>query len=162
MSVSLAFIFIITFFGVDRWIRASITSDSSAVWWSRAGSFLIDEVHHQQFFWIFSNSAVLQLASIVVMAILIRYCWQWFCRNDVRAMGGAAIVLGGVNNLYDRFVYGGVWDYWVLRSPWGELWFNIADLMILFGVVVLIILQTQKPSDKFEILNSKFETNQKS
>jgi signal peptidase II len=49
------------------------------------------------------------------------------------------IILGaGCSNLYDRFVYGGVVDYFFLHKLFEFAVFNFADVMINIGVVLIL------------------------
>lgn len=45
------------------------------------------------------------------------------------------IAIGGSSNLVSRWQKGGVVDYW--RLP-GGLWFNLADVLIMIGVIGLL------------------------
>lgn len=132
--MSAGIILLLVLSGVDRWIRTSITSDSSH---GGIGSFLIVENRLQPLFWFLHQSIVLDGGAVLMLALVAIQTMRWMRARDHRAVAGAAIVLGGMNNVFDRWVYGGVWDYWVVRHPWGELWFNIADIMIIGGVIYL-------------------------
>ncbi|GEM_PF-5333691 len=133
----LAFI-IIALSVVDRWIRTSITSES----FSQArelgiGSFFDWPKHLQPLFWFLSHSLFLDTAAGTIIVIVLIQTILWMRAHDKRALAGLAIVLAGANNCFDRWIYGGVWDYWIVRFPWGAFWFNIADMMIIAGVIYL-------------------------
>ncbi len=51
------------------------------------------------------------------------------------------IILGaGCSNLYDRFLYGGVVDYFYWHRWFDFAVFNFADVMINFGVVIILYI----------------------
>ncbi|MEA3288619.1 MAG: signal peptidase II [Campylobacterota bacterium] len=50
------------------------------------------------------------------------------------------IVAGGVSNIYDRFIHGGVVDYVYWHCKFDFAIFNLADVLIDIGVVVLLYL----------------------
>ncbi len=124
---------------VDRFIRITITSDRSPYWWDMIGSFLIGEERLQVLFWMFPHSMFLNGATGMILVLVMIQTIRWMCAHDQRALVGLAIVLGGGNNYFDRWKYGGVWDYWVIRTPWSALWFNIADVMIVIAVFYFFI-----------------------
>jgi len=57
----------------------------------------------------------------------------------------AGIVLGaGVSNLYDRFIHGGVVDYFYWHKWFSFAVFNFADVMINVGVGIVLLLSFRK------------------
>ena len=63
--------------------------------------------------------------------------------------GIACIIMGGLSNLVDRFIYGAVIDYLTLSVAWLR-WptiFNLADIMICLGCF-LLLLANQKHAPK--------------
>lgn len=54
--------------------------------------------------------------------------------SPLRARGLLLIVSGGVSNLYDRLLRGGVVDVMHI----GRLYFNLADLVLLVGIVIIV------------------------
>ena len=58
------------------------------------------------------------------------------------------ILLGaGCSNLYDRFIHGGVVDYFYWHKWFSFAVFNFADVMINFSVVLILIISYRKPKD---------------
>lgn len=58
-----------------------------------------------------------------------------------------AIILGSISNLIDRFMYNGVVDYidlWIFPK------FNLADIMVVLGVLLLIILELNEYFKNFK------------
>jgi lipoprotein signal peptidase len=82
--------------------------------------------------WVVSVIALIALVVVTIVA------WR---RSSARVLeprrfaAGISIALGGLSNVTDRLFFGGVTDYLVLfaRSA-----INIADIMILAGIVLLI------------------------
>lgn len=57
-------------------------------------------------------------------------------------IGISAVIGGGIGNLYDRFTHGSVTDFMHLDFRFFQTGiFNVADLSILFGIVLLVIQQ---------------------
>jgi len=57
----------------------------------------------------------------------------------------AGIILGaGCSNLYDRFIHGGVVDYFYWHKWFSFAVFNFADVMINFAVVIILFLSFRK------------------
>lgn len=52
----------------------------------------------------------------------------------------ALILAGGVSNIYDRFIHGGVVDYIYWHCGFDFAVFNLADVIIDIGVVLLLII----------------------
>ncbi len=57
----------------------------------------------------------------------------------------AGVILGaGVSNLYDRFIHGGVVDYFYWHKWFSFAVFNFADVMINIGVVIILFMSFKK------------------
>ena len=57
----------------------------------------------------------------------------------------AGIILGaGCSNLYDRFIHGGVVDYFYWHKWFSFAVFNFADVMINFAVIIILFLSFRK------------------
>jgi len=52
----------------------------------------------------------------------------------------ALILAGGVSNIYDRFIHGGVVDYVYWHCGFEFAIFNLADVIIDIGVVLILII----------------------
>ena len=58
----------------------------------------------------------------------------------------AGVVLGaGCSNLYDRFIHGGVVDYFYWHKWFSFAVFNFADAMINVAVILILIISYWKP-----------------
>lgn len=56
--------------------------------------------------------------------------------KDKKAWGIILMILGGGLNLWERFFYGGVRDYW--KIPFTSIYNNLNDYLIMAGVLQLI------------------------
>ena len=65
----------------------------------------------------------------------------------------ALILAGGVSNIYDRFIHGGVVDYVYWHCGFDFAVFNLADVLIDIGVVLILIInyKESKQKDKLKI-----------
>jgi lipoprotein signal peptidase len=66
--------------------------------------------------------------------------WIWFLRSKNWRVG--LIVLGGGLNLWERYKWGFVVDYW--RIPFTGIYNNINDWFIFLGVVLYLWQQLKK------------------
>ena len=66
----------------------------------------------------------------------------------------ALIIAGGVSNIYDRFIHGGVVDYVYWHCGFDFAVFNFADVIIDIGVVLILII-SYKDSKNKERLQTK-------
>jgi signal peptidase II len=87
-------------------------------------------------------NSTLSIAVLVVFALVVVAALTiWLSRIEHRLLAVAvALVIGGaVGNAYDRVVYGAVADFMSLHA-FGFYWyvFNVADVAIVVGVVLLI------------------------
>jgi len=75
---------------------------------------------------------------LTVLILLILAYWvaiSWRNERYQLVFALALILVGGFSNFFDRLLYGFVIDYFYFFNLW---FFNLADLMILFGVLVLL------------------------
>lgn len=83
-------------------------------------------------------------AAVSVMIALFIGIFTWWVYRHVHTFGaliGVSLVLSGaVSNFFDRLWYSGVIDFIAVSyRGWSFLVFNIADVAICFGVVILFL-----------------------
>ncbi len=87
-----------------------------------------------------NNSLLFAILSTVIIIGMVWRGWSWFLQADLLARTSVAlIVAGGVGNIIDRVLYGFVVDMLhIIPLPIFQV-FNIADLAISFGAVLLFV-----------------------
>ena len=84
--------------------------------------------------------SVFLIAIATVVLIWLTYLgWQFFkVKNLNRLLGISLMLVGGFSNFWDRVLVGGVIDIWYLSILTG-LNFNLADIYLLSGVLILVL-----------------------
>ena len=79
--------------------------------------------------------------------------------HKLTVLGIILVLAGGMGNLYDRWVYGSVTDFMLIKYPWFKTGvFNVADVSIMIGVGLLLLqsfLNDRKSSNKKSENNSE-------
>lgn len=83
----------------------------------------------------------------VFLLLLISYFW-YNSKSKIIRLGLALILLGGVLNIGERLFFGCVRDYWKIISWWPT--FNAADVLIAFGLIMVILVFLKSSVSKFE------------
>ena len=87
----------------------------------------------------FSLPAYGVILNLVIIVLIIALVWQFLkllkIKQTVQASLIFMVILGAVSNLLDRFLYGGVIDYFDVER---FTIFNIADAMITIGIIVFV------------------------
>lgn len=79
------------------------------------------------------------LLAIMAGAVLLLLWWWWTDSSFLTRVGIAFVVGGAVSNAVDRIVYGAVADFFHFHAfGWSFYVFNIADMAISLGVILLI------------------------
>jgi signal peptidase II len=95
------------------------------------------------------NLLVQVLVALVAVTLLVRIARS---RRLVLNLGRGAVVGGAVSNLLDRLRHGAVVDYLVIRRGDGGFAFNLADLAVVSGILLMLgwvvayILTTPRPA----------------
>lgn len=89
--------------------------------------------------WLLLALGVLAVAAVFVFAVL-----AWRSGSSGALVGLALVLTGGLSNLLDRFAYGGVIDLFHL-TLWGTLSFNLADLGLVVGLVLVAVCSRPTP-----------------
>lgn len=89
---------------------------------------------------------LLLVLPVVVLAFVMRYILKDKSLDTWSLFAFASIIGGGIGNVYDRFVYGSVTDFWHidLGGVFRTGIFNIADLSVSTGMIILLIVSFKK------------------
>lgn len=91
---------------------------------------------------------ILSAITIIIVAFVIYLLWKTDKKYDTVVY--SMIIAGGLGNLYDRVIYGGVFDFLDFHI-WGYHWpaFNVADSLICVGIGLILL------NDLLKFLNRK-------
>lgn len=84
----------------------------------------------------FALLLILGIAVLAAVSVVVWLAWQQ--SQAERLLGAGLLMVGGVSNIFDRLVFGGVIDLFQL-TLWGTLSFNLADVYLTAGVAVLAL-----------------------
>ncbi|MEA3449530.1 MAG: signal peptidase II [Patescibacteria group bacterium] len=90
-----------------------------------------------------SGSILITVIIVILILLLLAIIRLYLARNYYASGLFSIIFLGASSNLYDRFKYGAVIDYFDLRY---FTVFNLADSMIVVAAIVLIFTLSSKKS----------------
>jgi signal peptidase II len=93
----------------------------------------------------------------IQIAIMLAGILYFFFNKDIFKLyylPATLILAGGVSNIYDRFIHGGVVDYVYWHCGFDFAVFNLADVLIDIGVVLILIIN-YKDSKKQKKLEAK-------
>ena len=89
---------------------------------------------------------LLLILPVVVLAFVLRHILKDKSIDKLSLFAFASIIGGGIANVYDRFVYGSVTDFWHIDL--GGIFrtgiFNMADLSVTTGMIILVIASFKK------------------
>jgi signal peptidase II len=85
----------------------------------------------------------LTVINVIIVVFLLIYTFKIKDRNV--KFWFTLILAGAISNIVDRFIYGGVVDYFDF-SFWPT--FNLADVYITLGIIVIIVYARIKKSDR--------------
>jgi len=85
----------------------------------------------------FDSASLYFLIGAVIILLCFLFFKSWQKRDFLLMMGFSLIILGGLSNLFDRIYFGYVID-WIRVFFLPISIFNIADLMIIGGILCLI------------------------
>lgn len=86
----------------------------------------------------------LWLLPVILLIVVI----SWWRSNDVFIRGALVLIIGGgISNLIDRFVYGGVRDF--IYYPGLAVYGNVADIFLAIGLLLVVWHQyTHRKTDE--------------
>ncbi|WP_341216962.1 signal peptidase II, partial [uncultured Wocania sp.] len=89
---------------------------------------------------------LLLVLPIVVLAFVLRHILKDKTLDNLSLFAFSSIIGGGIANVYDRFVFGSVTDFW--HIDFGGVFktgiFNMADLSVTTGMIILVIASFRK------------------
>lgn len=100
-----------------------------------------------------SNILVLIGLNILIIAVLIKLLYE--AKENVSKIALSLVLAGGISNLGDRVFRGFVVDYIDINPIIQYPVFNIADISIVIGIIVLIIYIIKTSMQKQESINEK-------
>ncbi len=98
---------------------------------------------------LFHSQSNLLFGLITLGVILLTGAVLWYAVLQFRAgyfiLGEVMVIAGSLSNIIDRFLYKGVIDF-IELSYRGWVWptFNGADMLIVFGVIIMLVEQYRK------------------
>lgn len=89
---------------------------------------------------LFDSLPVWALSVVMIVAICALSVWWWRASEILVRLGLALCVGGAISNAIDRLLYGAVADFFHFHwGSWSFYIFNIADMAITFGVILLFV-----------------------
>jgi len=87
---------------------------------------------------------ILTIVIVIIILIALSYIWwKSFLKQNLWVLTASSlIILGALSNLIDRLLFGYVIDY-INIFIWPV--FNLADMMIVSGIVIYILSEFKKP-----------------
>ena len=137
------YIAIVFFVGLDRFLKALalINQERQFNLIGEILKFNYKANYYIAFSLPLSGRALLILLILIISALLLSGLFYWFRQKHDESALIFLIVLGASSNLFDRLKYGYVVDYLDLKY---FTVFNLADVIIVTGVILLIIILNKK------------------
>ncbi|MCL6295460.1 signal peptidase II [Jejuia spongiicola] len=95
---------------------------------------------------------LLLVLPVVVLAFVLRHILKDKTLDNLSLFAFSSIIGGGIANVFDRIAYGSVTDFWHidLGGVFRTGIFNIADLFVTTGMIVLVIASFRKKKTEKE------------
>lgn len=153
-SVFISLVIIITI-ALDQiskiWIRANVVKNSTSE--ILGDYFTLHNVKNEGAFLGMGSELngslriiLLLVLPIVVLALVLRYIFKDKTLDNWSLFAFASIVGGGISNVFDRFAFGWVTDFWHIDL--GGIFktgiFNVADLFVTTGMIILVFSSFRK------------------
>ncbi len=89
---------------------------------------------------------LLLILPVIVLGIVLRHTLKDKSLDNCSILAFSSIIGGGIANVYDRFAYGSVTDFFHidLGGVFRTGIFNMADLSVTIGMIVLVIASFRK------------------
>ncbi|RED50405.1 signal peptidase II [Seonamhaeicola aphaedonensis] len=93
---------------------------------------------------------LLLILPVVVLGLVLRYVFKDKSLGNWSLFAFASIIGGGIANVYDRFVYGSVTDFWHIKltDTLRTGIFNVADVFVSTGMIILVFIALFKKKHK--------------
>lgn len=126
----------------DFLIKSQIAQLPSGTVLFAYGPFGFEVLHnHNLFLWFHVPDQMLVALSATVLAGVVGAMVYFVSKQNIPAATALLVIfLGGLSNLSDRFTLGSTVDYIKLGSLVG----NIADIMIIVGVILLLVITREQ------------------
>ncbi|WP_246109153.1 signal peptidase II [Seonamhaeicola algicola] len=85
---------------------------------------------------------LLLILPIVVLGFVLRYIFKDKSLDNWSLFAFSSIIGGGIANVYDRFMYGSVTDFWYVKltDTLRTGIFNLADVSVTTGMIILVFV----------------------
>ncbi len=95
---------------------------------------------------------LLLILPVVVLAFVLRHILKDKTLDNLSLFAFSSIIGGGIANVFDRFVYKSVTDFWHidLGGVFRTGIFNVADLFVTTGMIILVIASFRKKKQEKE------------
>ncbi|WP_282134068.1 signal peptidase II [Seonamhaeicola maritimus] len=96
---------------------------------------------------------LLLILPVVVLGFVLRYVFKDKNLGNWSLFAFSSIIGGGIANVYDRFAYGSVTDFWHLKltDTLRTGIFNVADVFVTTGMIILVFVTFFKKKPKEDI-----------
>ena len=93
---------------------------------------------------------LLLILPIIVLAYVLRYVFKDKTLDKWSLFAFSSIIGGGITNVFDRIVFGSVTDFFFIKltNLLKTGIFNMADLSVTTGMIILVIVSFGKRKDK--------------
>ncbi|TYA74691.1 signal peptidase II [Seonamhaeicola marinus] len=96
------------------------------------------------------RTILLLVLPVLVLGFVLRYIFKDKSLDNWSLFAFASIIGGGIANVYDRFVYGSVTDFWYVKltDTLRTGIFNVADVFVTTGMIILVFITLFKKKAK--------------
>jgi signal peptidase II len=143
-KTALFFIMAVFLISIDRLLKSSALQNWQANPVQVTDWFKLDFALNQNIAFSLPVYGILLNIVIIILIIILIYKLILMVQKKQAIISGLlfVIILGATSNLLDRFLYGGVIDYFDFAK---FTIFNLADAMICIGIILLIWIGWQQP-----------------
>ncbi len=96
------------------------------------------------------RTILLLILPVLVLGFVLRYLFKDKSLDNWSLFAFSSIIGGGIANVYDRFAYGSVTDFWHIRL--NDIFktgiINIADVFVTTGMIILVFITLFKKKPK--------------